>query len=75
MSHIENRRAWVIVDSDDFLAIAHTGLMLNSAAYADGDIQTRPNRCAGLTNLMVAVDKAQVNGSSCCAGRCAECIG
>ncbi|GAI51653.1 unnamed protein product, partial [marine sediment metagenome] len=36
-------------------------LVLDCTAYSDRYIQAGPDRCAGLANLMVIVDKAQVD--------------
>ena len=35
--------------------------MLNRPAYSHRDIQTRPNRCPRLADLVVLVDKTQIN--------------
>jgi hypothetical protein len=47
----------VVIDCDNFLAVTHSRLMLNCAAYTDGYIEVWPNGCAGLSDLMVTVDK------------------
>lgn len=74
MGDVEYRRIGVVVDGDNLLAVAHAGLMLNRPADARGDIQNRPHGRAGLADLVVAVNKAQVNSRTGRAGRCTQAM-
>src|ERR1041384_2450525 len=46
--HLEDRRVFVLVDRPDHLGRAHAGQVLDGAGNADGDVQRRAHRLAGL---------------------------
>jgi hypothetical protein len=75
MGDAENRGVGVYVNGDNLFALAHAGLVLNGAAYADGDVETGPYGCAGLTYLVVTVDEAKVHGGPCGSGSGSEAVG
>jgi len=62
--YAENRRLWVVVDSDDFLALRHPRLVLDRAADSDGYIQAGPDCRTRLADLVVVV--GDVNSTMAC---------
>src|SRR5579864_6013978 len=49
--HLHDRRLGVLVDGDDHLGSLHANGVLHRAGDADGDVDARPHRLAGLADL------------------------
>ena len=72
---LEDRRGVVLVDRDDALGLAHTGLVLDGAGDTESDVDLRVDGLAGLTDLMVGSEPAGVDGNTGAANNAAEHIG
>ena len=72
---LEDRRGVVLVDRDDALGLAHTGLVLDGAGDTESDIDLRVDGLTGLTDLMVGSEPAGVDGNTGAANNAAEHIG
>jgi hypothetical protein len=53
ISHLEDRRFFVLVDRNDHFGVFHTGQMLDRAGNTDRNVQLWRNDFAGLTDLHV----------------------
>ena len=72
---LEDGSGIVLVDRDDALGLAHTGLVLDGAGDTEGNVDLRVNGLAGLTDLMVGSEPAGVDGNTAAADDAAEHIG
>src|SRR5690606_26088303 len=72
---IEDRRFAVLVDRDDVLRRLHSGPVLDRTGDAEGDVQLRRHRDAGLTDLVRIRDVSGVDRGAGSADRSTERIG
>ena len=72
---LEHRRVGVGVDGDDLGGLVHAGPVLDRARDAGRDVEARPDRGAGLADLVRAVDHARVDRGARGADLAAEQVG
>ena len=71
---LEDRRGLVLVDRDDALGLAHTGLVLDGAGDTESNVDLRVDGLTGLTDLMVGSEPAGVDGDTGAADNAAEFV-
>ena len=72
---LEDRGGIVLVHRDDALGILHTGLVLDRAGDAEGDVDLRVDGLAGLADLVVSGDPAGIYARAARANNAAQNLG
>src|SRR6516225_4023685 len=64
VSHLEDRRLFILVDGYDHFRVLHAGEMLNGAGNADRDIEVGRHDLTGLPNLPIVWSVAGIDGGA-----------